>query len=211
MAKKLTKKQLSAIHAKKNKGGAKLGPYPGGEHDTLKSPTDCTTFTNSTNSQNNSASMELSNTKKQSQNNKKNHGRKTNTELTPDQKKIEQKKIEQTAIRQKEIMTMIQWSGCMAIPQHCMIIKGVNVAYDLYKTENMSHFRNIVKVATRNIINQKLENPIDIYSDSIFKIINNHGFIDNIHKDIKLDEAVFQDMIKGTIQILINNTIDNVM
>lgn len=202
----MSRRQQQAMFANMKKGGDRLNGGTGDEHGTHKPWINNITLENMVNSINNDSSLKPSNAKKQSHKNEMNDRRKTNTELTPDQKKIEQK-----AIRQKEIMTMIQWSGCMATPQYCMIIKGVNVAYDLYKTENMSHFRNIVKVATRNIINQKLENPIDIYSDSIFKIINNHGFIDNIHKDIKLDEAVFQDMIKGTIQNLINNTIDNVM
>lgn len=193
--------QRRAMWASQNKGGAKSNSYTGGEHDTSKALIDYTTFIDSINSQNDSASVELSNTKKQSQNNKKNHGRETNTELTPEQKEI----------RQKEIMTMIQWSGCVALPHHCMIIGGVGAAYDFYKTENRYQFKNIVEFATKQIVNQTLENPIDIYSNSIFKIISNRGFIDNIHKDIKLDEAIFQDMIKGTIQNLINNTIDDVI
>ena len=180
MGKKMRRDREKAMWARKNKKGAKSKSYTGGEHDTSKPSIDYATFINSINSQNDSASVELSNTKKQSQNNKKNHGSKTNTELTPDQKEIEQK-----AIRQKEIIAMIQWSGCVALPHHCMIIGGVGAAYDFYKTENRYQFKNIVEFTTKQIANQTLENPIDIYSKSIFKIISNRGFIDNIHKDIK--------------------------
>ena len=144
----------------------------------------------------NNTPIKPTNTKKQKQKNGANDGNKTGMKLTTEQKEI----------RQKEIRAMIEWSGCVAIPQHCIIIKGVNKAYDLYKAKNRLHFENVVKNATEYIINQTLENPIDIYSDSIFKIISNRGFIDNIPIEIKFDENIFQDMIQGTISNMTKNS-----
>ena len=191
----MSRKQQQAMFANMKKGGARSNRGTGDEYDTSKPWINNTTPTNPINGINNDSSVKPSNAKKQSHKNEKNDGRKTDTKLTLEQKII-----------QKEIRAMIKWSGCAAFPQHCMIIEGVNAAYDLYKIENRDFFQNIVKNVTPHVIDPMFENSIDIYSDSIFKIISNRGFIDNIPIEIKFDENIFQDMIQGTISNMTKNS-----
>lgn len=200
MAKKnMTPAQLRAMHAKKGyvrKGGMSTS------HPTSNDTPDISALLK------NARLYDNKDQKVQAysnQINKKNYGRKTNTELTPEKKEI----------RQKEIRAMIEWSGCVITPQHCAIITGVNLAYDIYKTDNKDRFQKIIKIATSNINDQMLENPLDLYSKVIFSVINDCGFRENIMastpEKFEFDENIFRYLIKGTIKNLINDTIDNVM
>ena len=109
MAKRLTKAQLRAIHAKKGHTGTDdwgtINHISGGAPNIILHPEDTL----------------------------------TDRELTPEE-------ID-------KIRTMIEWSGCMAFPQQCIIIRGVNRAYGLYKTKNKDRFQESVNSATSAIIN----------------------------------------------------------
>lgn len=160
MARKLTKKQLSAIHAKKRNARKDGGSTP--HH--MSGGTPKISF------------FSIDDTL-------------TNRELTPEE-------ID-------KIRTMIEWSGCMAFPQQCIIIRGVNRAYGLYKTKNKDRFQESVNSATSAIINPLIKNQIGIYSDPIFRIINDLEIKDRNSKIIEFDKNIFEDMIRGTISNLL--------
>lgn len=160
MAKRLTKAQLRAIHAKKGHTGTDdwgtINHISGGAPNIILHPEDTL----------------------------------TDRELTPEE-------ID-------KIRTMIEWSGCMAFPEQCIIIKVVNRAYGHYRTKNNDTFQESVDDVASIIIHPLLKNQINRYSGPIFRIIDDLELTDNNSNEIEFDEAIFKKLIRGTISNVLN-------
>ncbi len=102
------------------------------------------------------------------------------------------------------ILDAVTWSGCLAFPSHCVVIKGVTKVYELYNE--------------RKSLNRRYENKIDsfridtirpavskIKTDEEEHLIRNllneldgNGIIDDISNATNIDKDIVEEIIAGT-------------
>ena len=114
-----------------------------------------------------------------------------------------------TTEQKEQIRVMFEWGGCAITPQYCALIKGINLAYKIYRTDNNDMVKEIAKIIASDVVPIVSEYQVDACSNKIVEQINDYGLIDNIFKQTNLDKSVFQDMMKGTISNLLNAGMKN--
>lgn len=144
---------------------------------------------------NKNPSAENNTNQKKNQIEKKNDGQSESTNYTAEQK--------------EQIRVMFEWGGCAITPQYCALIKGINLAYKIYRTDSGNLVKGIAQIVAPEIVPIGFENQVDACSNKIIEQINEYGLIDNISKQANLDKSVFQDMMNGTISNLLDIGINN--
>lgn len=178
MKKKMTREQIKAMHARRNSHGL------GGKMWDVdpKCPAPIIHINKTPSAENNTS-------KKTNQTEKKNGGQKSDP-ITAEQK--------------EQIIVLFEWGGCAITPQYCALIKGINFAYKIYRTDSDDLVKRIAQIVAPEIVPIVFENQVDACSNKIIEQINKYGLIDNISKQANLDKSVFQDMMKGTISNLLD-------
>ena len=181
----MTREQIKAMHARRNSHGL-------GGITRIVEPKQPDLIIR----KNKTPSAENNTSKKKNQTEKKNDGQ--NSEST-----------NYTVEQKEQIRVMFEWGGCAITPQYCALIKGINFAYKIYRTDNNDMVKEIAKIIASDVVPIGFENQVDACSNKIIEQINEYGLIDNISKQANLDKSVFQDMMKGTISNLLDIGINN--
>lgn len=111
----------------------------------------------------------------------------------------------------------LAWSGCLAFPQYCPIISGVNKAYRIYNknlidNQNEEHeniLKEIAKIISTNASIKVTTNQIESSSDSIVKSLDNSGLLDLITKETNISKNTVDDIIRSTTSNFIKNGLGN--
>ena len=133
----------------------------------------------------------------------------TRAQYTDGNKNRGEIKINSILDQKEQIRVMFEWGGCAITPQYCALIKGINLAYKIYRTDNNDMVKEIAKIIASDVVPIVSEYQVDACSNKIVEQINDYGLIDNISKQTNLDKSVFQDMMKGTISNLLNAGMKN--
>lgn len=111
----------------------------------------------------------------------------------------------------------LAWSGCLAFPQYCPIISGVNKAYRIYNknlinNQNEEHeniLKEFAKIISTNASTKITTHQIESSSDSIVKFLDNSGLLDIITKETNISKNTVDDIIRSTTSNFIKNGIGN--
>ena len=112
------------------------------------------------------------------------------------------------------IGNVFAWYGCYALPDQCLVIKGINIAYKIYKNKPLNrqyeyNIENIVHREMPNFVSTVAEDEIKTVSKEIIIQINESGLISNVSDITKINENVIKDFMGGTISSLLKGGIEN--
>lgn len=128
---------------------------------------------------------------------------------------IDQFFFEKPIPTQKTIIEdVIAWYGCYALPGQCLVIKGINIAYKIYKNKplNRQYEDKIENIENRGMLKFTsivAEEEINKVSKEILIQINESSLISNISDITKINENIIKDIMGGTISILLKDKIEN--
>lgn len=107
----------------------------------------------------------------------------------------------------------IAWYGCYALPDQCFVIKGINIAYKIYKQKPLNRqyedkIENIVKLGLPKFTSTVAEDEINTVSKEIIIQVNGSGLINNISENTKINKNIIKDFMEGTISNLLKDKIE---
>lgn len=118
-------------------------------------------------------------------------------------------------LNSKIILNSVAWSGCIALPKYCLVIKGVNKVYSIYR-ENSSYkkyeyrINNIIKTAFANISTEVTKDQINFSSETIINLIDESGLLEVLSKETNIDKNIIKDILKGTTSNLLTSEIEKI-
>ena len=126
-----------------------------------------------------------------------------------------QKILDMPIPAQKTIIEdVFAWYGCYALPGQCLVIKGINIAYKIYKNKPLNkqyeyNIENIVYRRMPNLVSTVTEDEIKTFSKEIIIQINESGLISNVSDVTKINENVIKDFMSGTVSNLLKGGVEN--
>ena len=107
----------------------------------------------------------------------------------------------------------LTWIGCHAAPDQCLVIKGINEVYKIYKQKPPNRqyenkIETIIKIGTTNITSNVTKSHIEYYSKKVVEQANDSGLIDDISNKTHLNDNIIKDIIEGTTSNLLKDIIE---
>lgn len=119
----------------------------------------------------------------------------------------------QNALPKQNVLTNqnLTWIGCHVVPDQCLVIKGINAVYEIYKQKSLNQqyeIETIIKNGTTNITSNVTKNHIEYYSKKVVDQANDSGLIDDISNETHLNDNIIKDIIEGTTSNLLKDIIE---